>query len=67
MIFDFVHYVVDGQCLAFFSHFFLLIIEKKCSNLLERIKKVSIFAPAFLMEQPVFGLILGERFYRSDL
>ncbi len=29
MIFDFFHYVVDGQCLAFFSHFFLLIIEKK--------------------------------------
>jgi hypothetical protein len=61
-------YVVETQGRGIFQDILFAFPEKKCSNLLERIEKVSIFAPAFLMEQPVFGLILGGGdFYRSDL
>ncbi len=61
-------YVVETQGRMIFHDILFDFPEKKCSKLLERIKKVSIFAPAFLMEQPVFGLILGGGdFYRSDL
>jgi hypothetical protein len=52
-------YVVETQGRMIFHDILFDFPEKKCSKLLERIKKVSIFAPAFLMEQPVFGLILG--------
>ena len=58
-------YVVETQGRMIFHDILFDFPEKKCSKLLERIKKVSIFAPAFLMEQPVFGLILGGRFLQK--
>jgi hypothetical protein len=60
-------YVVETQGRGIFQDILFAFPEKKCSKLLERIEKVSIFAPAFLMEQPVFGLILGGAIFTEAI